>query len=244
MKSVGKGCIGAKSPTARSWWNNFVVSGAITVVHVDLRPDADLESEALTWLDEAERSRWGRYLPEPRRRFVLCRSALRSVLCSTLGCQNGRLSFRESDNGKPFALVEGSVASISFNVSHSGDHGLIAHGPTGRLGVDIEEIVPRRHLKSLIEGVMGPEEEAELGTLQGRERLRQFYRLWTCKEALIKALGTGFSTDISRLQMPANMRWGETAGTFRFQHLPSVAWRLEDIGNEEFAAALAYELPA
>ena len=70
---------------------------------------------------------------------------------------------------------------------------------------------------------MGPEEQAELAALQGADRLRLFYRLWTFKEALIKALGTGFSTDISRFQVPAAMRQGDAVGAFKFTHLPSVA---------------------
>ena len=153
------------------------------------------------------------------------------------------MSFEENDYGKPFALVDGALASISFNVSHSGECGLIAFAPAGSLGVDVEEITSRRDLQSLIEAVMGPDEQAELNGMTGQARIRQFYRLWTCKEALIKALGTGFSTDISRFQVPPDIRRGAATGTFRFPHLPSVTWSLQDIGRGEFAAALAYELP-
>ena len=219
------------------------MSGDITVVRVCLRPHPARESDSLAWLDKVERSRSQKFLPGPRRRFIICRAALRSILCSSIGCHNHQLSFEENDYGKPFAVVEGTTASISFNVSHSGGCGLIAFAPAGRLGVDVEEIVPRRDLKSLIEAVMGPDEQAELNGLTGQARIRQFYRLWTCKEALIKALGTGFSTDISRFQVPPNIRRGGVTGTFRFPHLPSVTWSLRDIGGGEFAAALAYELP-
>ena len=172
-------------------------------------------------------------------------AAPRSAPSSAAGfdCPNEQLSFGVSGYGKPFAVVGGVRAHASFNVSHAGDHGLIALGAAGRLGVDIEERVPKRSLDGLIEAVMGPEEQAELAALQGADRLRLFYRLWTFKEALIKALGTGFSTDISRFQVPAAMRRGDAVGAFRFPHLPSVAWRLEDISGERFAAALAYELP-
>ena len=88
---------------------------------------------------------------------------------------------------------------------------------------------------------MGHEEQAELDRLDETSRLRQFFRLWTFKEALIKALGTGFSTDISQFQVPVNIRAGETTGYFRFPHLPSVNWRLEDLSTGDFVAALAYE---
>ena len=90
---------------------------------------------------------------------------------------------------------------------------------------------------------MGPDEQAELAALRGAEKLRLFYRIWTLKEALVKALGTGLFTDASQFQVPPRMRWGDPTGTFSFPHLPSVAWGLEEIGNEQFAAGLAYELP-
>lgn len=64
----------------------------------------------------------------------------------------------------------------------------------------------------------------------------------TAKEALIRALGTGHSLDVSQFQLPPNMRNGEATGLFRFPHLPSFTWRLENLSNEHFAAALAYEL--
>lgn len=243
MKVARNGFADLSAPDDRSWWSPFLVSGDITVVRVRLRPGEYGEPDALAWLDKVERSRNEKYLPEPRRRFIFCRAALRDILCSAIGCDNRQLSFEENGYGKPVAVVDGAPVSISFNVSHSGGCGLIALASAGRLGVDVEELTARRDLESLIEAVMGPDEQAELSELEGRAKLNQFYRLWTCKEALIKALGTGFSTDISRFQVPLSIRRGGPTGKFRFPHLPSVTWSLQDIGGEGFAAALAYELP-
>ena len=241
--TAGRDSLEIVTPSADAWWSLFTTTVGVAIMHVDLRPDPVCEAQAYARLDRSERSSWRKYLPGPRRRFSLCRAALRAILCRWLDCPNEQLSFGVSGYGKPFAVVRGVWAHASFNVSHAGDHGLIALGAAGRLGVDIEERVPKRSLDGLIEAVMGPEEQAELAALQGADRLRLFYRLWTFKEALIKALGTGFSTDISRFQVPAAMRRGDAVGAFRFPHLPSVAWRLEDISGERFAAALAYELP-
>ena len=234
---------------ARTWWSPFWVSGDISVALVDLRPDAGREQEALTWLDSVERARWEEYRPTPRRRFILCRAALRVILCGELDCRNEELSFVAAEYGKPYALIAGQPAAVSFNVSHSSRHGLIALASSGagrpgvNIGVDIEDIGPRRHLKSLIEAVMTPAERAELAALTGPERLRQFYRFWTGKEALVKALGDGFSTDVSRLELPEAMRRGAKSGVFRFPHRPEQVWRLADLGGEEFAATLVWEAP-
>lgn len=228
---------------AGSWWRPFTSRGDVAVIHVDLTPHPAHEAEAYGWLDEGERASWLQYLPGPRRRFSLCRGALRAMVCSRLDCTNEQLSFGVSSHGKPFAIVRGVASPTSFNVSHSGNHGLIALSARRRVGVDVEERIPTRRLGPLIEEVMGRDEQAELAPLQGTERLRRFYRLWTFKEALVKALGTGFSTDPSQFQIPPRMRRGEATGTFRFPHLPSVTWSVADIGDERFAAALAYEAP-
>ena len=234
------------SPPVLHWWSPFSVSGPggeIAVAQVDLSEDAAREELALGWLDRSERARCDGYLPEPRRHFVLCRAALRAILCQKLGCGNAALSFGDGAYGKPFAQVDGQPVPLSFSVSHSGRYGLIAYSRAGRLGIDVEQTGPRRHLHSLIEAVMGPDEREELEGMTEPARLRQFFRLWTCKEALVKALGTGFSTDISGFQAPANIRRGEAVGFFRFPHLPAVAWRLQAISGNGFAAALASELP-
>ena len=242
MKARPTSNTGSGSHDAHLWWGPFCVSGEVAVTHLDLSPHPARETSALAWLDEVELDRRERYHSGPRRCFVLCRAALRALLCAELGCRNDQLRFQEAEYGKPFALVDGLPASTSFNVSHSGSHGLIACAPRGRLGIDVEEIAPRRHLESLIEAVMDTEEQAELSRMSGDAQLRQFFRLWTCKEALIKALGTGFSTDISKFQVPAGLRQGAGSAVFQFEHLPGVAWQLDDIGSQEFAAALAREL--
>ena len=65
-------------------------------------------------------------------------------------------------HGKPFALVGGVRAPISFNVSHGGQHGLIALAATERVGVDVEERDARRDLDGIAETVFPSAEQADL----------------------------------------------------------------------------------
>lgn len=228
-----------------SWFRTFREVDDVLVVHVDLTPDEGREAHALTWLDEEERSRWQRYKYErPKREFALCRAALRSILCRRLGCESEKLTFNATEHGKPFALVDGTEAPVGFNVSHSGKHGLIAIAPQGRLGVDVEERVTRIDLDGVGEIVFGPDEQADFASAHGREKFHLFFTLWTLKEALIKALGTGFSLNPSRFEVPPAMRRGARRSIFQFPHIPETRWRLENLGNEDFAAAIAHELEA
>ena len=226
-----------------SWWHRYKSIGAIAIFHVDLIPDQGREAEALSWLDGEERSRWERFQsPTAQRRYVLCRAALRAILCRQIGCPNESLAFEAAKHGKPFALVNGLPASISFNVSHSGTHGLIAVAAKGRLGVDVEERAPRRNLENLIEGVFSPREKAELESLEGCQQLYKFFRFWTIKEALVKAHGKGLSMKVAELEIPDEMRHGATKSIGQFAQIPETSWCLEDMGTREFAAAIAYEV--
>ena len=232
---------------AGEWWKPFASKDVIDVVHVDLAPSPVCEARAFEWLDHAERVAWQRYVPSPRRRFALCRAALRSILCNRLGCRNDELSFGTLRYGKPYAVVDGTPTdAIRFNVSHSGDHGLIAFAPSGRLGIDIEEIVPQRNLHLIIEAVMGPDERDELAALVGDRKLGHFYRLWTFKEALTKAIGTGLSSEFSRFQVPLGLRRGDTFGNCyiprpRRSHLGAGGHRRRALRRRPGLRALLFE---
>ena len=225
------------------WWSPFKTAGNVAVIHVDLTPDPAREARALAWLDRNEDMRWRRYRrSRPRREFCLCRAALRAILCLRLGCDNDALSFDASRYGKPFARVCGVPAPISFNVSHSGKHGLIAIAPGGRIGVDVEERVDRYDLDGDIVTVFAPGERAELAAANGDRKVRLFFSLWTMKEALIKALGLGLAVEMSGFELPMSLCREERASEFRFPRAPSARWWIENIGNDRFAAAVAYEV--
>ena len=120
-----------------------------------------------------------------------------------------------------------SSVAASFNVSHSGDHGQVAFAPNGRLGVDVEERHRRHDPGGPIKDVFTPREQAALAAARADGKLRRFFKLWTLKEAAIKALGTGFSLDPAKFEIPASLCQCQRQAEFRFPHLPagSVATR-------------------
>ena len=226
----------------RTWWSPFRAIDGASVIHVDLRSDSAREKEAMAWLDRAETQRLRRFrIERPRRDFTLCRAALRVHLCERLDCANDALSFGFHEHGKPFARVDGQPVPISFNVSHSSPHGLIAFAPRGRLGVDVEMRRPGRDFDGIAASVFGPNERAAVVAAWGEDKIRLFYRLWTFKEALIKALGTGFTLGPSRFEVPSAMIHEANSGRFRFPHDPADEWRITCLGGAGFAAAIARE---
>ena len=223
-------------------WRPFEDHGHASVSYVDLKPNADRETSAMAWLDASEKARWRRFRnARARREFALCRAALRDILRARLDCGNRQLSFNVSENGKPLAHVRGEPAPVNFNVSHSGPHGLIAVVSEGRVGIDVEDRATRRDIDGIASLTFTPAERAELAAAHGTRKTKFFYRIWTMKEALTKALGVGLSLNPTRLEIPPAMRSGARRCVFQFPHLPGEGWRLENLGNADFAAAIATE---
>ena len=230
--------------TDSRWWSPWREIDGANILHVDLAPAPDREARAFALLDDEERQRWHRFLVQrSRRQFALCRAALRINLAERLGCSNRQLSFGYLEHGKPFAKVNGRCARVGFNVSHSGRHGLIAFAEHDGLGVDLEERVSWCDLDRLGRSVYGPAERRALATAEGWRKVHLFFRLWSMKEALLKALGCGFSLNPSGFEVPEPMLHGVRSSVLQFRHAPAHAWRLLDLGESRFAAAIAYRVP-
>lgn len=226
------------------WWSSWRETDGRLVLHVDLAPDADREARAFALLDDEDKERWGGFLVDrARRQFALCRAALRISICERLGCSNRELSFGRLKHGKPYAKVNGRRVPLGFNVSHSGRHGLIAFADKEGLGVDVEERVALRDLDAIAKIVYSPSEQQALAATSGRHKVHLFFRLWTLKESVLKALGRGLTLDPSGFEIPESMLHGVRSSVFRFPHAPSALWWLADLGEPRFAAAVACRLP-
>jgi len=90
--------------------------------------------------------------------------------------------------GKP-AVATPAVAP-AFNLTHGGEAIAVAVCDAD-VGVDIERVRPLAHVDEVARHVFHPRELAWLDEQPGR--MPAFFRLWTLKEALLKAAGTGFS---------------------------------------------------
>ena len=226
-----------------AWWSCFSQQGTASIVHVDLSENQGREARALDWLNRQERIRADRFkVARARRAFVLCRAALRANLCAKTGCDNTALQFVASERGKLSALVDGQSLQYQFNLSHSRSHGLLAFATEGQLGVDVEDWDPRRPIDGAIRRVFSEAEQLALQQTSPDQRRRLFFRLWTLKEALIKATGEGFRRETDKFSVPESLIQGERTAMFRFEDVPDIEWNLVNLESDRFAAALAHEV--
>ena len=179
-------------------------SAGLHVLRVSLAAERAPAGTVWDTLTPDELARSERYVVEPpRRRFRLCRRALRQVLGWSLNVDPASLRFETERNGKP--VLQGHP-DCYFNVSHTGDWGVIAVSRSRHLGVDIEAIDPRHNHEGLARRFFSDHEQRQLQELPEELRQAAFYRLWTSKEAYMKSLGLGLLLPLGSFWMQADPR--------------------------------------
>lgn len=154
-------------------------------------------------LSAGERARARRFRAEAdRHRFAASHAALRVILAGYLGCDPLALNFDLGPRGKPGLPGSG----IEFNLSHSGDLAVVAVTRGRRVGVDVERLRPTFERDGIVARFFSPSERAEFAALPDGLHLDAFFRVWTCKEAYIKAIGTGLATELDSFSVAVDPR--------------------------------------
>ena len=108
----------------------------------------------------------------------------------------------ESPHGKPFPV---GVPRAAVSISHSGQLVLVGACVGGRLGVDIES-PPFDAFDSpqLVRRMCTSTESSEAARLALVQRRPYLARVWTTKEAFVKATGSGLATDFRTFESGAS----------------------------------------
>ncbi|HUP10533.1 MAG TPA: 4'-phosphopantetheinyl transferase superfamily protein [Caldimonas sp.] len=127
------------------------------------------------------------------RRYVASHVALRRLLATRLGVPDPRRVALSWHRGVKPVLCMPSTA-LTFSLTRSGDVAAVALGDGVEVGIDVE--ADNTIFESLEDrqALLTPSEQHALTGMAHRERARAAQRLWVRKEALLKAIGTGFVT--------------------------------------------------
>lgn len=175
-------------------------------VHVFLVPfnvfNAD---DLLLFLSVDEAVRAGRLRLElKRRQFVITRALLKNLLAHCLNKKATEIMLCYAEHGKPYIDESLNHQAIQFNISHSGDYGLIAMTLKNEIGVDIEWVDPQIDYLALAKRFFSDTEQAALATLNNTLQLSTFYQIWTRKESFLKAMSQGASFGFDRFSVPTH----------------------------------------
>lgn len=147
---------------------------------------------------------------QDRRCFMAARIVLRRLLAQYTGCPAAQLELRVTEWGKPHL----PASPIFFNVSHSGGQVLLAFADGVPMGVDIERVRSGVSARQIARRWFTSEEVRWMEEEPATERVR-FFQLWTRKEALVKATGSGLFRELhsfSALPDRVRLEDGSAAG--------------------------------
>jgi 4'-phosphopantetheinyl transferase len=208
----------------------------VWVIHTNESPIELEKLESLLSTEEQVRAR--RFVYErDAYQFRLCRALLRIGLAWNLGIPPQEVQLKEGSRGKPLLQIG---SDLHFNVSHSGGLGLIAFTAIGEVGVDVEVIHEEIEVVEIASANFTLREASMISAAATEsDRARIFTRLWTRKEALLKATGLGIQEGLNEFDVsgPAD-RPIELISLFN----PSEQqyWFVRDIEiNESFYGAIA-----
>jgi 4'-phosphopantetheinyl transferase len=160
----------------------------VYIVALELEEAARHDLQAI--LSEDEKSRAARFhFDRDRLRYMMARGSLRRLLAAYVHAHPADIRFAYSERGKPSLLQPSS--DVRFNISHSDNYALLAFTRSREIGVDIEKIKPEVEAEKLAKRFFSAQESRSLQAVAAESQASAFYRGWTCKEALLKAWGTG-----------------------------------------------------
>jgi phosphopantetheinyl transferase len=179
------------------------VTGTVPVDVFFARYEDCVSSGAFLHFNEEDRQRAGRLKNEDERNTLLmCYTLLRHILAVRIHNVPENISYVYGDDGKP-GLKENSYY---FNISHSGKAFAFAVSQEAEVGIDLEDSGKKIDFDPVVRRFFNSG-EAEYVYGSGEGAKERFYLLWTRKEALLKAVGSGITGNFSKLQvhMPENM---------------------------------------
>jgi len=193
-------------------------------------------------LSPDEQARANRFRFERDRQwFIAGRGILRLLLSSYLTINPEQLQFTYSVHGKPALNIpdrqQQMQSGIAFNVSHSQGLALYSITCDRPIGIDVEQIRFIQDMEQLAERFFLPSESALIQSVPVAQRQHLFFRLWTYKEAYLKATGEGI-TGLKRVEILLNP--DSSIAALNINNAPASHWTMLPLDLEpHYAAALA-----
>ena len=122
---------------------------------------------------------------------------MKRLLAHYCEVEAGAVQFAYNSYGKPSICNPDYTEEICFNVTHSQDMAMFAVSREYKIGIDVEYTRDTVEYLKLAQIFFSGKEYLALSCLSGTALKRRFYRYWTCKEAFVKAIGTGLSFSLA-----------------------------------------------
>jgi 4'-phosphopantetheinyl transferase len=159
-----------------------------------------LANEMLPILSSDEKERANSFkFDEHRLKFIAARSTLRKILSCYLEIDPASIKFIENEYGKP--KIDKNTKGIFFNISHAHNLAAYAISKEANIGIDIEFINAKVDFNGISTRFFSDKESLYIQSLPVAEKATAFYKIWTAKEAFIKAIGQGLSFPLKEFEI-------------------------------------------
>lgn len=177
-------------------------------------------------LDARDRERAARFrFREDRARFILGRGLVRTHLGSCFLQPPETIELAYTDRDRPFFHRD---ETVHFSISHTHDLVALALTRGARIGVDLEHLRPPADLPELAKRILSADDLRLFQALPQSEISPAFFRVWTRKEAYLKARGEGITQGLR--QFSVSLGPEEISGVQDHREkTPTPAWRLHNL---------------
>jgi len=191
-------------------------------------------------LEQAERFR----SQADRLRAIVGRVLMRWALSQYRQIEPADWQFAATVLGKPY-IQSPEGLGLQLNLSHSRDVTVCAITIDHDVGVDVEAMDRHAQYTRIAERFFAPQEAQMVHSLPADKQAETFIRLWTLKEALLKACGRGLSLPLDC----ARFSLSDDRATLVSLHDPSLGdpaeWQLAEVrleGAGSPSGATAYQI--
>lgn len=166
-----------------------------------LHTESALPTPILTgrdWLSADEIQRAARFaFDHDRQQFVASRVVLRRVLSEYAAVDPVDWKFAAGPWGKPFVDTPAQARWLQFNLTHTRGLVVVAVTREHEVGVDAEWVGRTVEWQTIAASYFAPREMDDLQSVTADHSHDRFLRLWTLKEACIKAFGQGLTIPLN-----------------------------------------------
>jgi 4'-phosphopantetheinyl transferase len=186
--------------------------------------------------DERERAHKFQFQKD-REHFILRHYQLRLILSKYCGCQPHEIKFRYNSYKKPFIFMP-EFKEIKFNISFSHDLMLVGLNRHKDIGIDIEKVHEIHDLETVAVNNFSSRELKILN--ETLDKTKTFFKIWTRKEAFIKATGKGMYYPLKTFCVNINSTGNCEHLVIFNRPIRSKQWRIAELNTSEgYIASLA-----
>ncbi|MEO8231772.1 MAG: 4'-phosphopantetheinyl transferase superfamily protein [Ignavibacteriota bacterium] len=175
-----------------------------------------------------------------RSNFIVGRFWLRKLLSFYLQSIPSEIKLSLNQFGKPILDIA-QHENLKFNLSHSGNLIIYSFCLNSEIGIDIEKIETSINHLEIAEHYFTETEKSYLKKSNNSKQLiNRFFKIWTRKESLLKAIGTGLLLDLKQIDI-LNDQFYFNNYTFANKLSNNKLWYIKDLAiDDNYSAAIAY----